>query len=82
MKNKKKLKKESFMGGVLVLMISHILIKILGLIYRVYLTNKQGFGDTGNAIYSSALLTLPLNFPLDMFLFLIAFANPVIKSIK
>ena len=53
MKNKKKLKKESFMGGVLVLMISHILIKILGLIYRVYLTNKQGFGDTGNAIYSS-----------------------------
>ena len=41
------------MGGVLVLMISHILIKILGLIYRVYLTNKQGFGDTGNAIYSS-----------------------------
>lgn len=53
MKKEKKLKKESFMSGVLVLMLSHILIKVLGLIYKVYLTNKEGFGDKGNAIYSS-----------------------------
>lgn len=50
---KKKLKKESFMQSVLVLMISQILIKVLGLVYKLYLTNKEGFGDKGNAIYSS-----------------------------
>ena len=48
-----KTKKESFMKGVLVLMISQILIKALGLIYKLYLTNRDGFGDKGNAIYSS-----------------------------
>ena len=26
---------------------------ILGLIYSLYLTNRQGFGDSGNAIYMS-----------------------------
>ena len=34
-------------------MCSQILIKALGLIYKLYLTNKEGFGDKGNAIYSS-----------------------------
>ena len=48
-----KVKKESFMKGVLVLMISQILIKTLGLIYKLYLTNREGFGDKGNAIYGS-----------------------------
>lgn len=48
-----KKKKESFMKGVLVLMISQIFIKTLGLIYKLYLTNREGFGDKGNAIYSS-----------------------------
>lgn len=48
-----KTKKESFMKGVLVLMIAQILIKALGLIYKLYLTNREGFGDKGNAIYSS-----------------------------
>ena len=48
-----KVKKESFMKGVLVLMISQILIKALGLIYKLYLTNRDGFGDKGNAIYGS-----------------------------
>lgn len=46
-------KKESFMQGVLALMFSQVLIKLLGLIYKLYLTNKEGFGDSGNAIYSS-----------------------------
>lgn len=50
---KRKLKKESFMQGVLVLMLSQIMIKILGLVYRLYLTNREGFGDKGNAIYGS-----------------------------
>lgn len=52
-KQKKKIKKESFMQGVLALLFSQVLIKFLGLIYRLYLTNKPGFGDEGNAIYSA-----------------------------
>ncbi len=50
---KKRIKKEGFMQSVLVLMISQLIIKLLGLVYKIYLTNKEGFGDTGNAIYSS-----------------------------
>lgn len=50
---KNKSKKESFMQGVLALMISQVLIKLLGLVYKLYLTNKEGFGDSGNAIYNS-----------------------------
>lgn len=50
---KNKSKKESFMQGVLALMISQVLIKLLGLVYKLYLTNKEGFGDEGNAIYNS-----------------------------
>ncbi len=52
MKNKK-IKKETFFISVLILIISQIFIKIFGLVYRLYLTNREGFGDTGNAIYSS-----------------------------
>ena len=50
---KRKFKKESFMQGVVALMFSQVLVKILGLAYKVYLTNKEGFGDAGNAIYNS-----------------------------
>lgn len=50
----KKEKKESFMQGVLVLMFSQIFIKVLGLIYTLYLTNRNGYGDSGNAISSGA----------------------------
>ena len=46
-------KKESFMQGVLAIMFSQVLIKVLGLVYKLYLTNREGFGDTGNAIYGS-----------------------------
>lgn len=53
MQKRKILKKESFMQGILAIMFSQILIKLLGLIYKLYLTNKEGFGDVGNAIYSS-----------------------------
>lgn len=48
-----KIKKETFMQSILVLMASQVMIKILGLLYKLYLTNKDGFGDTGNAIYNS-----------------------------
>ena len=46
-------KKETFMQGVVTVMFSQILIKVLGLIYTLYLTNREGFGDAGNAIYAS-----------------------------
>lgn len=49
----KKLKKETFVQSILVLMLSQVMIKLLGLAYKVYLTNKEGFGDIGNAIYNS-----------------------------
>ena len=42
------------MEGVIVLMFSQVIIKIVGLIYKLYLTNKEGFGDKGNAIYGAA----------------------------
>lgn len=42
------------MQGVIVLMLSQVVIKIVGLIYKLYLTNKEGFGDRGNAIYGAA----------------------------
>ena len=48
-----KIKKESFMQGVMALMMSQVLIKVLGLVYKLYLTNKKGFGDEGNAIYNA-----------------------------
>ena len=48
-----KKKRSNFVNGVLALMFSQVLIKILGLIYKWYLTNKEGFGDKGNAIYSA-----------------------------
>lgn len=48
-----KSKKEGFMQGVLTLMFSQVLIKILGLVYTLYLTNRSGFGDKGNGICAS-----------------------------
>lgn len=37
--------------SVISLMFSQIIIKIFGLAYSMYLINKDGFGDSGNAIY-------------------------------
>lgn len=50
---KVKNKKETFLQGILTLMFAQVVIKILGLIYSLYLTNRTGFGDSGNAIYMS-----------------------------
>ena len=48
MKNEKKI-----FNSIMILIISQIIVKIFGLIYKLYLANKQGFGDSGNAIYNS-----------------------------
>ena len=48
-----KIRITGFIEGILSLLVSQILIKIFGVLYSLYLTNKNGFGDTGNAIYMS-----------------------------
>ena len=54
----------SFMKNVVILICSQLLIKVLGLIYKLVITNIEGFGDTGLGYYSagyqiySLLLTL------------------------
>lgn len=46
-------KKETFMQGVITLIFSQVLVKLLGLIYTLYLTNRPGFGDKGNGIVAA-----------------------------
>ena len=46
-------KKETFLQGVVTLIFSQVLIKLLGLIYTLYLTNRSGFGDRGNGIVAA-----------------------------
>lgn len=52
-KTDSKRKTEGFMQGVLTIMFSQVLIKLLGLVYTLYLTNRPGFGDEGNGICAS-----------------------------
>lgn len=52
-KAENRIKSEGFMQGVISLVFSQVVIKIFGLVYKLYLTNREGFGDEGNAIYSS-----------------------------
>ena len=51
--NMNKKKGTSFMKNVLVLMFSQIMVKILGFIYKLVITNFEGFGDTGLGYYSA-----------------------------
>ena len=50
------------MKNVVILLIAHVFIKIVGVINKIYLTNREGFGDEGNAIYSSAFQIYALFF--------------------
>ena len=42
--------KEGFVQGIFAMMTSQVVVKVLGLFYKLYLTNRSGFGDEGNAI--------------------------------
>ncbi len=46
-------KKQSFMSGVLTILIAQLVIKVLGLVYRLVITNIPYFGDEGNGLYSA-----------------------------
>lgn len=47
------IKKQTFMKSVAVVMIAQLLIKFMGFIYRVILTNIEGFQDAGNSYYGT-----------------------------
>ena len=48
------MKENSFIKNVLVLLFSQGIVKMVGIVYKLYLTNKVGYGDTGNALFSAA----------------------------
>lgn len=47
------MKVKSNAKGIIILLISQSLVKVFGIVYKLYLANKKGFGDEGNAIYNS-----------------------------
>ena len=52
-KKKEDTNKQSFMIGVMTLLFAQIIVKVLGLVYRLVITNIDGFGDTGNSLYGA-----------------------------
>ena len=53
---KSKLKSEnstSFLKNILMLMFSQIVVKVLGLVYKVIIVDVEGFGNTGNGYYAT-----------------------------
>lgn len=46
-------KKKSFMVNVAIVMFSQVAVKLLGMVYRVVITNIGGFGDLGNGYLNS-----------------------------
>lgn len=46
-------KKKSFMTNVALVMFAQIAVKLLGMVYRVVITNINGFGDLGNGYLNS-----------------------------
>ena len=51
-----KLKKEntaSFLKNIMMLMFSQVVVKLLGLVYRVAIVDAEGFGNTGNGYYAT-----------------------------
>lgn len=45
--------KTSFLKNILMLMFSQVVVKILGLVYRVAIVDAEGFGNTGNGYYAT-----------------------------
>ena len=51
MSNKEKT--NSFMGNVAMILFAQLMVKVLGLVYRMVITNIDGFGNTGNGFYNA-----------------------------
>lgn len=51
---KKKIKKDYFYISVIISFVIQILIKVVGMVYNVYLTNNELYADAGNGIFMSA----------------------------
>lgn len=52
MENKKQENSRSFMNNVTVILISQVIVKVFGMIYRIVITNIPGFGDKGLGFYN------------------------------
>ena len=46
-------KTKSFTQSVIILLAAQIIVKVLGMLYRMVITNMDGFGDIGNGYYSA-----------------------------
>lgn len=46
-------KKSGFMGNVMIILFAQIVVKLLGIIYRLVITNISGFGNQGNGYYQA-----------------------------
>lgn len=46
-------KTHSFMGNVAIILFAQVMVKVLGLVYRMVITNIDGFGDSGNGFYNA-----------------------------
>ncbi|MCI5604099.1 MAG: polysaccharide biosynthesis protein [Clostridia bacterium] len=52
MNNTKKENSRSFMNNVAVILMSQLIVKIFGMVYRIVITNIDGFGDEGLGFYN------------------------------
>ena len=46
-------KSKSFVSNVIIILSAQIIVKLLGMLYRMVITNINGFGDAGNGYYSA-----------------------------
>lgn len=46
-------KPKTFVSNVMIILSAQIIVKILGMLYRMVITNIKGFGDVGNGYYSA-----------------------------
>lgn len=49
----KQTKGQSFMGNVAIVLFAQLMVKLLGMVYRMVITNIEGFGDAGNGFYNA-----------------------------
>lgn len=53
MSDLKKNKTNSFMGNVALVLAAQLMVKLLGMLYRIVITNVDGFGNAGNGFYTA-----------------------------